>query len=136
MQVGDENEEVPVVEMVPPVGPSVAMLRAGFVGLDEWNLEEVFSHACGPEILVGVFPRCTEIGIGGDFVRCRTENRVILAYMCVKFLVRLYVCRRVGLFWVYFGSILGPFWVHFGSILGPFWVHFGSIKNRYLHKNQ
>ena len=52
---------------------------------------------------------------------------VILAYMCVKLLVRLYVCHRVGPFWVHFGSILGPFWVHFGSILGPFWVHFGSI---------
>ena len=52
---------------------------------------------------------------------------VILAYMCVKLLVRSYVCHRVGPFWVHFGSILGPFWVHFGSILGPFWVHFGSI---------
>ena len=52
---------------------------------------------------------------------------VILAFVCVKLLVRLYVCHRVGPFWVQFGSILGPFWVHFGSILGPFWVHFGSI---------
>ena len=52
---------------------------------------------------------------------------VILAYMCVKLQMRLYVCHRVGPFWVHFGSILGPFWVHFGSILGPFWVHFGSI---------
>ena len=25
--------------------------------------------ACGPEILVGVFPRCNEISIGGNFVR-------------------------------------------------------------------
>ncbi len=55
------------------------------------------------------------------------RGRVILAYMCVRLLVRLYVCHRVGPFWVHFGSILGPFWVHFGSILGPFWVHFGSI---------
>ena len=58
--------------------------------------------------------------------------RVILAYMCVKLQMRLYVCHRVGPFWVHFGSILGPFWVHFGSILGsilgPFWVHFGSIS--------
>ena len=60
---------------------------------------------------------------------------VILAYMCVKLLVRLHVCHRVGSIWgpfgVHFGSILGPFWVHFGvhlgSILGPFGVHFGSI---------
>ena len=36
--------EVPVVEMVPPVRPTSAVLRAAFVGLDEWNLEEVFSH--------------------------------------------------------------------------------------------
>ena len=43
---------------------------------------------------------------------------MILAYMCVKLQMRLYVCHRVGPFWVHFGSILGPFWVHFGSILG------------------
>ena len=53
--------------------------------------------------------------------------RVILAHMCVKLQMRLYVCHRVGPFGVHFGSILGPFWVHFGSILGPFWVHSGSI---------
>ena len=35
--------EVPVVEMVPFVSPTAAVLRAAFVGLDEWNLEEVFS---------------------------------------------------------------------------------------------
>ena len=52
---------------------------------------------------------------------------VILAYMCVKLQMRLYVCHRVGPFWVHFGSTWGPFWVHFGSILGPFWVHSGSI---------
>ena len=39
--------------------------------------------------------------------------------MCVKLQMRLYVCHRLGPFWVHFGSILGPFWVHFGSILGP-----------------
>ena len=55
------------------------------------------------------------------------KTGVILAYMCVKLLVRLYVCHRVGPFWVHFGSILGPFWVHFGSIWGPFGVHLGSI---------
>ena len=71
---GDENVEVPVVEMVPPVSPTAAVLRAAFVGLGEWNLEEVSSHrgavmhVC-PEILMGVFPRCNEISIGGDFVR-------------------------------------------------------------------
>ena len=54
-------------------------------------------------------------------------SRVILAYMCVKLQMRLYVCHRVGPFRVHFGSILGPFWVHFGSILGPYWVHIGSI---------
>ena len=59
---------------------------------------------------------------------------VILAYMCVKLQMRLYVCQAPcsiwGPFWVHFGSILGsilgPFWVHLGSIWGPLWVHFGS----------
>ena len=55
------------------------------------------------------------------------EFRVILAYMCVKLQMRLYVCHRVGPLWVHCGSIVGPCWVHVGSILGPFWVHFGSI---------
>ena len=72
--------------------------------------------------------------------------RVILAYMCVKLQMRLYVCQAPCPFWVHFGSILGPFWVH---ILGPFWVHFGSIFgpfwvhfvyclsfNQHLNKNQ
>ena len=57
--------------------------------------------------------------------------------MCVKLLVRLYVCHRVGPFWVHFGSILGPFWVHFGSIFGsilgsirgPLGVHFAYCLN-------
>ena len=43
---------------------------------------------------------------------CVTKSGVILAYMCVKLLVRLCVCHRVGPFWVHSGSILGPFWVH------------------------
>ena len=42
---GDEEVfEVPVVEMVPPVRPSAATMRACFMGLDDWNLEELFSH--------------------------------------------------------------------------------------------
>ena len=64
-----------------------------------------------------------QIWFAGDAVR------VILAYTCVKPLVRLYVCLRVGPFWVHSGSILGPFWVHSGSILGPFWVHFDYCLN-------
>ena len=56
---------------------------------------------------------------------------VILAYMCVKLQMRLYVCQAPCPFWVHFGSILGPFWVHFGSILGPLWVHCGSIVGRF-----
>ena len=48
---------------------------------------------------------------------------VILACMCVKLQMRLYVCQAPCPFRVHFGSILGPF----GSILGPFWVHVGSI---------
>ena len=54
---------------------------------------------------------------------------MILAYMCVKLQMRLYVCHRVGPFWVQFGSILGPF----GSNWGPFWVHFGSIVSVVMH---
>ena len=38
---------------------------------------------------------------------------VILAYMCVKLLVRSYVCHRVGPFWVFWG----PFGVHFAYCL-------------------
>ena len=34
---------------------------------------------------------------------------VILAEMCVRLLVRLCVCHRVGPFWVHFWSIFGPF---------------------------
>ena len=60
--------------------------------------------------------------------RLREEWWVILACTCVKPLVRLYVCQRVGPFLVHFGSILGPFGVHFGSIWGPFWVHFGDAS--------
>ena len=38
----------------------------------------------------------------------RIGLRVILVYICVKPQMRLYVCHRVGPFWVYFGSTLGP----------------------------
>ena len=60
--------------------------------------------------------------------RMLNQFGVILAYMCVKLQMRLYVCQAPCPFWVHFGSILGPFWVHFGSISGPFRVHFGSIS--------
>ena len=51
--------------------------------------------------------------------RLRIPLRVIVAYMCVRLLVRLHVCHSEGPFWVHFGSILGPSWVHLASILGP-----------------
>ena len=44
-----------------------------------------------------------------------------------------FICRRIGSYFCYFGSILVPslpFWFHFGSIpsiLVPFWFYFGSI---------
>ena len=41
---GEEDVEVPIVEEVPPVRPSVRVLRAGFELLDQWNLSELFSH--------------------------------------------------------------------------------------------
>ena len=44
---------------------------------------------------------------GGQDRGAQDVHRVILAYMCVKLLVRLHVCHRVGPFWVHFG-------VHFG----------------------
>ena len=51
-----------------------------------------------------------------SWIPCGTQSSiifwVILAYTCVKPLVRLYVCQRVGPFWVHFGSILGPFREH------------------------
>ena len=58
---------------------------------------------------------------------CVVSFWVILAYMCVKLQMRLYVCHRVGPLWVHCGSIVGPLWVHCGSIVGPLWVHSGSI---------
>ena len=76
--------------------------------------------------------RGADLKVGFDTQRKCTllvDVGVILAYMCVKLLVRLYVCHRVGPFWVHFGSILGPFCVHFVSILGPFWVHFAYCLN-------
>ena len=69
---GDEEVfEVPAVEMVPPVRPSAALLRAGFTGLDDWNLEELFFapwviDAFGSKILVGIIPRGNKVGVGRD----------------------------------------------------------------------
>ena len=51
--------------------------------------------------------------------------------MSVKFLVRSYVCHRVGPFWVQFGSSLGPVWVQFGSIL----LVVGVVINQCSNKN-
>ena len=41
---GEEDAEVPIVEEVPPVRPSVRVQRAGFEFLDQWNLSELLSH--------------------------------------------------------------------------------------------
>ena len=41
---GDEELEVPIVEMMPPVRPSAAIQRAGFVDFDHWDLGETFSQ--------------------------------------------------------------------------------------------
>ena len=88
--------------------------------------------SCGTkdnEILSG--KRQTRISVREKIWKKDNGNWVILACMCVKLQMRLYVCQAPCPFWVHFRSILGPFWVHFGSIfgsiLGPFWVHFGSI---------
>ena len=61
---------------------------------------------------------------------------MILAYTCVKPLVRLHVGQRVGPFWgpfgvhfwVHLGVHIGVhFWVHFGNMLGTCWEHFGNM---------
>ena len=62
---------------------------------------------------VACSPACCFLSVSCKAVPCR----VILAYMCVKLQMRLYVCHRVGPFCVHFVSILGRFWVDFGSIL-------------------
>ena len=63
---------------------------------------------------------------------CQEKLRVILAYMCVKPQMRLYVCQRVGPFWVHFGSILLPLceWSMHAWKFEGFNQH--SNKNRYL----
>ena len=66
---GDEEVfEVPAVEMVPPVRPSAALMRASFMGLDEWNLEELFSHRGSlmrsvPRFLWGSFRVATKLAL-------------------------------------------------------------------------
>ena len=66
---GDEEVfEVPAVEMVPPVRPSAALMRASFMGLDEWNLEEMFSHRGSlmrsvPRFLWGSFRVATKLAL-------------------------------------------------------------------------
>ena len=65
--------------------------------------------------------------VGSTDMHKEKNIEVILAYMCVKLQMRLYVCQAPCPFWVHFGSILGPFWVHAGSMLGPCWVHVGSM---------
>ena len=57
---GEENAEVPIVEEVPPVRPSVRVQRALFELLDQWNLSELFSQRASvmrtiPRFLWGSF---------------------------------------------------------------------------------
>ena len=57
-----------MVEMVPPVRPSAAALRAGFAALDEWQLEEVFAHRgslmrSAPRFLWGSFRVATKLAL-------------------------------------------------------------------------
>ena len=90
-------------------------------GVFSLNFGGVFEGRGAQMCTFGLWLSCEPLAASGPLAR------VILAYMCVKLLVRLYVGSILGPFWVHFGSILGPFWVHSGSILGPFWVHSGSI---------
>ena len=62
----DEFGELPVMAEVPPVRPSVAVMRRGFVALDDWDLEEVFSHrdAVCAQILMEIFPSGNQAGLG------------------------------------------------------------------------
>ena len=57
---GEEDAEVPTVEEVPPVRPSVRVQPAGFELLDQWDLSELFSHRASvvrtiPRFLWGSF---------------------------------------------------------------------------------
>ena len=54
---------------VPPVRPSVAVMRRGFVALDDWDLEEVFSRRGSlmrsvPRFLWGSFRVATKLALG------------------------------------------------------------------------
>ena len=57
----DEFGELPAMAEVPPVRPSVAVMRRGFVALDDWDLEEVFSCRGSLMILVGSFRVATKL---------------------------------------------------------------------------
>ena len=77
---GEEDAEVPIVEEVPPVRPSVGVQRAGFELLDQWDLLELFSHRASvmrtiPQIFVGFIPHCDEGGTRRDHSRSAGEER-------------------------------------------------------------
>ena len=55
----DEFGEFPVMVEVHPVRLSVAVMRRGFVLLDDWDLEEVFSRRGSL-----IFPSGNQVGVG------------------------------------------------------------------------
>ena len=64
----DEFGKLPVMVEVPPVRPSVAVMRRGFVALDDWDLEEVFSRRGSlmrsvPRFLWGSFRVATKLAL-------------------------------------------------------------------------
>ena len=79
---GEEDVEVPIVEEVPPVRPSVRVQRAGFELLDQWNLSELFSHRASvmrtiPRFLWGSFRIAMKVegGTRRDHNRSAGEER-------------------------------------------------------------
>ena len=72
----EEDNELPVVEPVAPVLPSMAAQRAGLNQLDHWDLDEIFARRASvmktvPRFLWGSF---SESGFGGNCQWCRQEK--------------------------------------------------------------
>ena len=74
-----EDNELPVVELVAPVLPSVAAQRASLNQLDHWNfgrdfVRRAFSLKTVSRFLWGSLPHCSESGFGGNCQWCRQEK--------------------------------------------------------------
>ena len=73
------HEELLVEDEVPPVRPSVAVMRVGFVQLDSWDLRDLFRQrgcllVCAT-ISLGIVPNLSENCFGGDSRRGKKKER-------------------------------------------------------------